>query len=93
MREENMAKLTLKALQSELEATQYWLRYLFVMSTSASFLKANTVLEQIQAIKNHDPSDFPEFGPGDFDRAQLELVPYIEKVGRDIAAYLGRFER
>lgn len=87
-----MEKPTIKSLHAELEATQYWLRYLFVMSTSRDFMTAKTVLDQIEAIKNHDPSQFPGTHPAEFDRLQLERVPYIERVGRDIADFLGKFE-
>ena len=81
--------LTLETLQKELEATQYWLRYLFVMATSRDFMTAKSITDQIQAIKNQDPGEFPHFAPGEFDRRQLELVPYVERLGaisRNISA-------
>jgi hypothetical protein len=80
---------TLEELDREVWATQIWLRELFVFvagSSSEARALAGLVRERIQDMKNAPPPD--SMSDAAFDHWALIMIPYLERVGNNIANVL-----
>lgn len=78
-----------KEVEAELFAIKHWLKVMFLLvARDQPEQVALAITEMVAGIKNHDPDQFPQFQPGEFDRLQLDRIPSIERVGGEIAEYL-----
>lgn len=83
--------MTVEEMEKELFATRYWLKYLFLITAPHTTVTSSAIVDQVRAIKNQDPEQFPNLTS--FDELQAERVPAVERLGGEIAAFLANNER
>ncbi|ANH05808.1 MULTISPECIES: hypothetical protein [Shinella] len=69
-------KADIDALQLELWATQYWMKYLYVAQAKGERMRSADILDLIEELKATAPSD------------EADRFPVCERVGLEIAALL-----
>ena len=73
----------LNELKQELAATQYWLRMLFGLTSTNRREDAAMIRQHIVDVKNFTPPD--NWNPSLYDTNASKRIPYIERIGHDIA--------
>lgn len=77
----------LEALQIELWATQYWMKYLYVAQAKGERMRSTDILDLIKEMKATVPPD-GSASPAEFDQRHVDRFPVYERVGLEIAALL-----
>ncbi|MDX3973259.1 hypothetical protein [Shinella sp.] len=77
----------IEALQLELWATQYWMKYLFVAQAKGERMRSTDIIDLIEEMKATIPPDRVS-SPAEFDQRHVDRFPVYERVGLEIAALL-----
>jgi len=77
----------IEALQLELWATQYWMKYLFVTQAKGERMRSTDILDLIEELKSTAPPENTP-SPADFDQRHVDRFPVYQRVGLEIAALL-----
>lgn len=75
----------LEKLSLSVRAVEHWVKVLY----ATVGLPAEMVLSHIQQLKNQAPQD--GMNPHKYDEFSMKMIPAIEAVGQDLAAYLQDF--
>lgn len=77
----------IEALQLEIWATQYWMKYLYVAQAKGERMRSSDILDLIEELKSTVPPD-DTLSPAEFDQRHIDRFPVYERVGLEIAALL-----
>lgn len=77
----------IEALQVELWATQYWMKYLYVAQAKGERMRSTDILDLIEELKATVPPD-DEHSAAEFDQRHVDRLPVYERVGLEIVALL-----
>lgn len=77
----------IEALQLELWATQYWMKYLYVAQARGERMRSTDILDLIAELKATVPPDNIS-SPSEFDQRHVDRFPIYERVGLEIVALL-----
>jgi len=84
-------RVEFEALQIEVWATQYWLKYLFASQARGERIRASDIIDLIEEMKATAPPD-NEASPAAFDERHVDRFPIYERIGLEIADLLKNVE-